>query len=398
MTIASAVSTPGTPLVISRLNPRAWNMPHLVGMRAFATRQSIEVSGVAFMYALAFQIYAATPSYPATQSTCRWGMASLGRRRALLRFRNGAARAQAVDFSDAEPELLENLVVVFSKRRSALRSNFRHAVHLNGAADRRGQFAACAFKRNDDLIRSQLRIVDNFLWPADDAEGDVNAIEGVIPMRHRLRAEDFVENRGQLGHVLRQLGRIGESRIREEIGTADCFRNRGELVWRNDKKEPGAVRSAIHIQRRIRRILSVVRSEELRFAQRRLDRNACRPDALGEERRRDIGSLAGSLATIERRNNRGIEADGGGLVAASRHWPGRRLASVAGHGQQAASRPIGRDVESWQIGVGAVFAEAGEIRIDQTRIPLHDITIFELQSLARGMRGVDDEHVGPLDE
>src|SRR3984957_8312413 len=187
MTIASAVSTPGTPLVISRLNPRAWNMPHLVGMRAFATRQSIEVSGVAFMYALAFQIYAATPSYPATQSIQRRGVASLGRRRALLRFRNGAARAEAVDFSGGEPELLENLLVVFSKRRSALRSHFRHAVHPNGTADRRGQFAACAFERNDDLIRPQLRIVDHFLWPAHDAEGDVKAIQRGVPKPHRVR-------------------------------------------------------------------------------------------------------------------------------------------------------------------------------------------------------------------
>jgi hypothetical protein len=158
-----------------------------------------------------------------------------------------AARTEAVDFGGGEPELLENLLVLFSKRRSALRSHFRHALHLNGAADRRGQFAACAFERNDDLIRTQLRIVDDFLWPAHDAEGDVNIIEGVVPMRHRLRAEDFVKNSGQLRHVQRQLRWLDEARIREEIGTAYCFRNGGELVGRNDKKEPGAVRSAIHI-------------------------------------------------------------------------------------------------------------------------------------------------------
>src|ERR1700733_1820666 len=117
MTIASAVSTPGTQLVISRLNPRAWNMPHLVGMRAVATRQSIEVSGVAFMYALAFQMCAATPELFGDTIPRRSGVASLGRCRALLRFRNGAARAQAVDFGGGEPELLENFLVVFSKHR-----------------------------------------------------------------------------------------------------------------------------------------------------------------------------------------------------------------------------------------------------------------------------------------
>ena len=313
-------------------------------------------------------------------------------------FRHGAACAEAIDFGGGEPKLLENLLVVFSKGRSALRSHFHHPVHLNGAADRRGQFAACAFERNDDLVRPQLRIIDHFLGPAHDAEGDVNAIEDVVPMRHRLRAEDFVENCGQLRHILRQLRWIGEARIREEVSTADCFRDGGELVRRNDKKEPGAVRSAIHIQRRICRILSVVRSEEFRFAQRGLDRNACRPDALGEERRRDIGSFAGALTTIERRNNRGIETDGGRVVAAPGHRPGRRLAGVARHGQQATSRPIGSDVEPGQIGVGTLFAEAREIRINQTRIPLHDITIFELQFLARWMGRVDDQHVGPLDQ
>src|ERR1700722_10762150 len=78
-----------------------------------------------------FKIVRLRPSYPATPSTCRWEVASLGRRRVLLRFWYGAARAEAVDFGGAEPELLENLLVVFSKRRRALRSHFRYAVHLN---------------------------------------------------------------------------------------------------------------------------------------------------------------------------------------------------------------------------------------------------------------------------
>ncbi len=58
--------------------------------------------------------------------------------RAFFCFRHGAARVQAVDFGRAESELLENLLVVFSKRRGALCSHFRDAVHLNGAADGRG--------------------------------------------------------------------------------------------------------------------------------------------------------------------------------------------------------------------------------------------------------------------
>ena len=171
----------------------------------------------------------------------------------------------------------------------------------------------------------QLRIIDDFLRPAHGAERDMNAAEDLVPVRHRLRAEDVVENGGQLRHVLNQLGRIGESRIRQEIRTANCFRHGSQLVGRDDQNEPGVIRGAIHIQRRIRGILPVVQPEELRLAQRGLDRNAGRPDTFSEERRRDIGSLAGALATIKRRHDRGIQADGGRIVAAAGDRPGRRL-------------------------------------------------------------------------
>ena len=181
-------------------------------------------------------------------------------------------------------------------------------------------------------------------------------------------------------------------------GAADGFRHGRQLVRRDDEHEPGAVGGAIHVQRRIGGILAIVRREELRLAQRGLDRDARRPDALGEQRGRDIRSLAGALATIERRDDRGIEADGGRIVAAAGHRPGRRRAGIARHRQQAAARPVGRDVEAREIGVRALFAEARDIRIDQTRIPLHDIVVFELQLLACGMRRVDDEHVGPFDQ
>ena len=174
-----------------------------------------------------------------------------------------------------------------------------------------------------------MRIVDDFLRPAHDAERDMNAIEDFVPVRHRLRAEDFVQNRGQLRHVLHQLGRIGESRIRQEILPANCFRHGRQLVRRDEQNEPGAVRSAIHIQRGIGGILSVVRRVELRLAQRGLDRNACRPDAFRQERGRDVRSLAGALATIKRRHDRAIQADGGGVVAAAGDRPGRRRTGVA---------------------------------------------------------------------
>ena len=145
----------------------------------------------------------------------------------FLCFRYGPAHTQAVDCFRVEPKVFENFFIVLSKRRSAPCGYFGDAMHLNRTADRRGQLAACAFERHDDVIRPQLRIVHDFLRPAHGAKRDVNAIEHLIPMRHRLRAEDFIENCRQLRHVLNQLRRIRESRIRQEIRAANCFRHGG---------------------------------------------------------------------------------------------------------------------------------------------------------------------------
>ena len=73
---------------------------------------------------------------------------------------------QAVDFGRTEPELLEDLAIVFTEIRSTPRRRLFYPMHLNGTADRRGQLAACSFERNDDVIGPQLRIVDDFLGPA----------------------------------------------------------------------------------------------------------------------------------------------------------------------------------------------------------------------------------------
>src|SRR6266550_1566171 len=117
-------------------------------------------------------------------------------------FPDDATRAQAFDFFHVEAEFLENLFVMFADFRCAFRRNFGHAVHLNRTANRRGQLIAGSFQRNDDVIGSQLRIIDDLLRIAHGAEGDVNAIEDFIPMRHRLRTEDFIEHCRQLRPVL----------------------------------------------------------------------------------------------------------------------------------------------------------------------------------------------------
>src|ERR1700761_420076 len=73
-------------------------------------------------------------------------------------FRNGTARTQTIDLGRAKSQLPENLVVVFSNLRGALRGHLGDAMHLKRAADCGRQLAACTFERNDDVIRPQLGI------------------------------------------------------------------------------------------------------------------------------------------------------------------------------------------------------------------------------------------------
>src|SRR5712664_1588992 len=131
----------------------------------------------------------------------------------LLWFRNGTARTQTIDFGRAKSKLPENLVVVFSNLWSALRGHFGDAMHLKRAADCGRQLAAGTFERNDDVVRPELGIVDHLLWPTHRSERHVNAVEHVIPVRHRLGTEDLVEDRSELWHIRHQLRRIGEPRI-----------------------------------------------------------------------------------------------------------------------------------------------------------------------------------------
>src|SRR4051812_22786779 len=105
------------------------NLPHLVGMRAEAMRQSAPVCAVA----------------PVLFSCADIGFVSL--RRAVLGVRSGTACAQAIDFGGAETELFENLFIMLAKRRGALCWHFGDAMHLNRAADRRGELAPGPFER-----------------------------------------------------------------------------------------------------------------------------------------------------------------------------------------------------------------------------------------------------------
>src|SRR6201998_4036426 len=318
--------------------------------------------------------------------------------RMFICFRNGTALMQTVDFGRTESELPENLLVVFSDLWGALRGHLGDAMHLKRAADRGRQLAAGTFERNDDVVRPELGIVDHLLWSSHRAKRHVNAVEHLVPMRHRRGTEDLVEDRRELRHIRHQLRRVGEPRIRQEIGSADRLRHGLQLVRRDDEDEPGVILGAPDVHRGICGVHTIVQPKEFRLAKCGLDRDAGGPYAFGEQRGRDMRPLAGSLATIEGGDDGGIKPYGGGIVAATSHWPGRRRAGIACHGQQSTACPIRRDVKAGKIRIGSLVAEARDVRVDQTRIPLHHIVIFKLQSRARRMRRVDDENIGPFDE
>src|SRR4029077_12642680 len=249
-------------------------------------------------------------------------------------FGNGTAFTQTVDFGGAKSELLENLLVVFSKLWGALRGYLGDAMHLHRTADRRCQLAAGAFERNDNVIRSQLGIIDHFLRPAHCSKRHMNAVEHFVPMRHRLGAEDLVQDCRELRHIRRQLSWIREARVGQNIRAADCFGDGHQLIGRHDENKPGVVFGAIHIHCRVCGVRSIVQAEEFRLTQRGLDGNAGGPYAFRKKRSRDVRALTGTLAAIKRRDNRRIESDGGGIVSAAGHWPGRRRTGIACHRQQ----------------------------------------------------------------
>src|SRR5258706_6553048 len=145
-------------------------------------------------------------------------------------------------------------------------------------------------------------------------------------------------------------------------------------------------------------MLAVVQAEELRLGQRRLDRDARRPDALRKERGGDVRALAAALAAIKRGDDRRVQADRRRIVAAPSHRPGRRRARMGRHRQQAAARPVRSDIEAGQIGVRPLLAEAGDVRIDEARVQGRNVVVFELQAPARRVRRIEDEDVGPLDQ
>src|SRR5579862_2597446 len=112
--------------------------------------------------------------------------------------RNDAGGPQPIDVACTESELIQDFLGVLANAGRAPSRLLGHAMDLDRTADRRGQFLAGAFERNDDVVRPQLRIVDDIQWIPHGTECHVDFAEHLIPMRHRLRGEDAFKNGGEL--------------------------------------------------------------------------------------------------------------------------------------------------------------------------------------------------------
>src|SRR6516225_3280886 len=118
----------------------------------------------------------------------------------------------------------------------------------------------------------------------------------------------------------------------------------------------------------------------------------------GSENRGSVRRSGRPMAFATPASLSGVTARRNQVPSAARYTFVTARAGIACHRQQATAGPVCCEIEARQSGIGPLLAEAGEIRVDQPRIPLRDVGVFELQFLARRVRRVGHEHVGPLDE
>src|SRR6266436_8841563 len=238
MTIASADSTRRVPFDTSRSYPMASNIPHLVGMWVDATRQSGPTWTMPVMFA---------SKELSGLSLCP---------------RYGAAGMKLFDLASVEPELPENVVIVLAEVGRTACGFLCNAVHLHGAADRRGQLASRALERNDDVVRAQLRVIDDLGGFQNRSVRDVRFVEDFAPVLHRLPGEHVIQDCPELCGVRRLFCRIAEARIGYQIRPANADRQRLQFVRRDHQHEPAAVRRLVGIESRVRRALPIVQRIE----------------------------------------------------------------------------------------------------------------------------------------
>ncbi len=106
-------------------------------------------------------------------------------------------------------------------------------------------------------------------------------------------------------------------------------------------------------------------------------------------------ALAGALALVERGDDRAIQRHRAGMVAHAGDRTRRRGVYLRAHQiHQPRARPIGVAVEAGLVGLLALFAVAGERRIDQPRIERRKLRPGDAEPAAHRRRKIGDEDVG----
>ena len=268
------------------------------------------------------------------------------------------------------PSSFEDLLVVLSDFRRALCRTLATPCTWMGLLIVRLQISSGALKRDHDVVRPELRIFDDFARSPHDAECEVTLFENFHPVRHRLRGEQFVQNRREIRRIRRCFAGSANRGSVNRSGRPIPFARAGQ--W------SGVRTSTNQLSSEARYILMsafggfkpIMQREERGVAKRGLNEDAAGPDSRSEKRRRDVRTLSGALAPVEGRDNRRKQSNSRRVVSAARWRERRWSARIAGQRQQAGSRPIGSDIESWEASIGSLFAVTSQVRINQPRIPL----------------------------
>ena len=106
-------------------------------------------------------------------------------------------------------------------------------------------------------------------------------------------------------------------------------------------------------------------------------------------------ALAGTLALVQRGDDRAVKRHRAGVVAHAGDRARRRGVFIGAHQiHQAGARPIGVAVEAGLVGFLALFAVAGERRIDQAIVERRQLGKGQSEPLAHRRREIGDEDVG----
>ena len=189
----------------------------------------------------------------------------------------------------------------------------------------------------------------------------------------------------------------GEARIAGPVLAADGGQERAQLPLFVEQRhdEPTSVAGAVVVGERIGRVFA---GRPVRYGlavQPGVHEAGVGPQAVGQQRRRDQAAAAGLLASIQGRDDRGVQAGGAGMVAHAGSGTGGHRIGVGAHRvHQPGAGPIGGGVEAGFGGFGAGFTVGGERGVDQPRIERQQVGWRQVQAVAHRQREVGDEDVG----